>query len=101
MLETFKNYLKKTLLKEDFEELEKLKKSYKKAPITKKQETHINKLAKKKINNSKQKIENLLGGLYAEEYKKNDGSYNIYKIAKDLKMSRNTIIKYLKKGQKK
>ena len=45
MLKTFKNYLKKTLFKEDFEELEKLKNSYKKTQITQKQEKHIEKLA--------------------------------------------------------
>jgi len=50
-----------------------------------------------KIKERKRKaILSALTGMFASEYKKEDGSWNIYKLAKDLKMSRNTIKKHLK-----
>jgi Fic family protein len=45
---------------------------------------------------SREKLLNLIQGMFADEYKKSDGSWNIYKLAKDTKMSRNTIKKHLK-----
>ena len=45
---------------------------------------------------SRKKLLNLIQGMFADEYKKSDGSWNIYKLAKDTKMSRNTIKKHLK-----
>jgi phage antirepressor YoqD-like protein len=45
---------------------------------------------------SREKLLNLIQGMFADEYKKADGSWNIYKLAKDTKMSRNTIKKHLK-----
>jgi len=53
-----------------------------------------------KIKERKRKaILSALTGMFASEYKKEDGSWNIYKLAKDLKMSRNTIKKHLKELQ--
>jgi len=55
-----------------------------------------------KIKERKRKaILSALTGMFASEYKKEDGSWNIYKLAKDLKMSRNTIKKHLKELQEK
>ena len=50
-----------------------------------------------KIKERKRKaILSALTGMFANEYKKDDGSWNIYKLAKELGMSRNTIKKHLK-----
>ncbi len=53
-----------------------------------------------KIKEEKRKIIlSIIKGMFSSEYKKEDGSWNIYKLAKDLKMSRNTIKKHLKELQ--
>ncbi len=52
--------------------------------------------AREKYEKAHKKIINLITGLYAEEYKKRGRKYNITKIAKELKMSRDTIRKHLR-----
>lgn len=47
-----------------------------------------------KENNSK-KIENIINGLFAKDYKKKNGKWNISKVAKDTGLHRNTVMKYL------
>jgi len=54
------------------------------------------KLNEKKFNEARKKIMNMITGMFADEYKKKDGSFNIMKLSKDLKMSRTTITKHLK-----
>ena len=44
---------------------------------------------------AKRKIINATTGLMAQEYKKSSGKWNIAKLAKELGMSRNTVMKYL------
>ena len=56
----------------------------------------VKKNAQIKKQKSREKLLNLIQGMFADEYKKSDGSWNIYKLAKDTKMSRNTIKKHLK-----
>ncbi len=59
---------------------------------------HIKKVHEKRVNETYKKVVNTLTGLFAEEtYKKKDGTWNISKIAKDLKMDRKTVSKYIKK----
>ena len=53
---------------------------------------------KKKYEEAHKKILNMITGLYADEYKKKDGTWNILKLARDLKMSKNTIKRHLKDG---
>jgi len=53
-----------------------------------------------KIKEQKRKaILSMVTGVLAKEYKKEDGSWNVYKLAKDLGMSRNTIYKHLRELQ--
>ncbi len=51
--------------------------------------------SQKKANEAKRKVINATSGLMAEEYKTKTGKWNISKLSKELKMSRNTIKKYL------
>lgn len=55
--------------------------------------------AVKKSKEAKAKVINAVTGLYADEYKKKSGSWNITKIAEDLKMSRDTVSKHLKEWE--
>jgi len=57
---------------------------------------NIKKIHENKKENTRKKILNLLTGMFADEYKKKDNSYNVSKIAKDTNLSRPTIIKHLK-----
>ena len=47
------------------------------------------------VNETKQKLDKILTGMFTFEYKLKNGSWNISKIAKDSKLSRNTVYKYL------
>ena len=51
--------------------------------------------AQKKADEAKRKVINATSGLMAEEYKTKTGKWNISKLAKELKMSRDTVRKYL------
>jgi hypothetical protein len=51
---------------------------------------------KKRYNEAHKKIISLSTGMFAGEYKKKDGSYNINKLSKDTGYSRKTIYKHLK-----
>jgi len=51
---------------------------------------------KKRYDEAHKKIISLITGMFAEEYKKKNGSYNINKISKDTGYSRKTIYKHLK-----
>lgn len=55
---------------------------------------NIIKKNKKVKNDNTMKVKNFLTGMFIDEYKKN-GKWNILKISKDLKMSRNTIYRVL------
>jgi Fic family protein len=57
---------------------------------------NIKRIHKNKKENTQRKIANLITGIFADEYKKKDGSYNVSKIAKDTNLSRPTVIKHLK-----
>ena len=52
--------------------------------------------AKKMAEESRRKIVNATTGMFANEYKKRDGKWNISKLAKELNMSRPTVMKYIK-----
>lgn len=58
---------------------------------------HAKKMTEKRSNEAKKKILNCITGMFAYEYKKPNGSWNIMKIAKDSGTSRNTVMKYLPK----
>lgn len=47
--------------------------------------------------NNYKKLKNFLSGMFVEEYKKKNGKWNITKLSKDLKMSRNTIYKNMER----
>lgn len=51
--------------------------------------------SQKKADEAKRKVINATSGLMAEEYKTKTGKWNISKLAKELKMSRDTVRKYL------
>ena len=51
----------------------------------------------KRVKSTKEKIFNCTRGLISFDYIKEDGSWNISKIAKDTGTSRTTVYKYLKK----
>lgn len=68
------------------EELEKLKMN---------RQQHIKKVHENRTEATLKKIEHFLSGLYAEEYKKPNGKWNIAKISKELNISRPTLTKYL------
>jgi len=57
---------------------------------------NIKKIHENKKETTKKKILNLITGMFADEYKKKNGTINIMKLSKDLKMSRTTITKHLK-----
>jgi hypothetical protein len=58
---------------------------------------HAKKMTEKRANEAKKKILNCITGMFAHEYKKTSGNWNIMKIAKDTGTSRNTVMKYLPK----
>lgn len=57
---------------------------------------HIERVNAEREEISRKKIINTCSGMFANEYKKKSGAWHIGKIAEDLKMSRNTVAKYLK-----
>ena len=56
---------------------------------------HIKKVNAEREEANRKKIINICSGMFAQEYRKKSGSWHISKIAEDLKMSRNTVVKYL------
>lgn len=56
---------------------------------------NITRVNKQRAEEKKRKILNTLTGMFAEDYKKKNGSWNISKIAKDLGLSINTVKKYI------
>jgi len=57
---------------------------------------HAKKLNKEKEDKNARRIKNLLSGLFANDYKKPNGKWNITKISEELNLSRPTITKHLK-----
>lgn len=60
-------------------------------------EKHIKKVHNKRRKESLEKINNLINGMFAFEYKLKNGDWNISRISKDTGLSRNTIYKYITK----
>ncbi len=58
---------------------------------------HAKKIAKDKQELAKRKVLNCITGIFKDDYKKKDGSWNISLIAKDVKLTRPTVMKYLPK----
>jgi hypothetical protein len=56
---------------------------------------HMNKINRRRTEDVTSRIEGLINGLFADDYKKPSGKWNITKIANDLKIHRNTVSKYL------
>jgi Fic family protein len=56
---------------------------------------HIKKVHQTRTEKTKLKVLNATTGLMQNEYKKKNGTWNITKIAKELKMSINTVKKYI------
>lgn len=52
--------------------------------------------AEKRAKEAKAKVLNCVTGLMSSEYKKKNGDWNVAKIAKDMRLSRTTVYKYLK-----
>lgn len=52
--------------------------------------------SKKKAEAARRIIQNTTTGMFADEYKKTDGKWNIAKLARELKLSRPTVMKYIK-----
>lgn len=75
-----------------------VKKSNKtKVEIMATRQEHALKIAKKNSEDTKKKVLNCITGMFAHEYKKPNGSWNVTKIAKDSGTSRPTVMKYLPK----
>ena len=66
--------------------------------VTRRERALLN--SKERYNKVHKKISNLITGIFADEYKKSNGSWNISKLAKDVGCSRNTIYKHLQHLQK-
>lgn len=64
---------------------------------TRQQQQQAKKMTAKRVKSTKEKIFNCTRGLISFDYIKEDGSWNISKIAKDTGASRTTVYKYLKK----
>lgn len=58
---------------------------------------HAKKIHTKLANDTKKKVLNCITGMFAHEYKKPNGSWNVTKIAKDSGTTRPTVMKYLPK----
>ena len=58
---------------------------------------HAKKIHTKLANDTKKKVLDCITGMFKDEYKKKDGSWNVKKIANDSGTSRNTVMKYLPK----
>lgn len=58
---------------------------------------HAKKIHTKLANDTKKKVLNCITGMFAHEYKKPNGSWNVTKIANDSGTSRPTVMKYLPK----
>ncbi len=63
--------------------------------LSKKQTKHLDKVHSEKYKKIHAQILQCTQGLYVDDYKKEDGSWNIYKISKDTKISRQTVRKHL------
>ena len=61
----------------------------------------MKKINEKRKEESYRKIVGLISGLTSFEYKSKNGSWNISKIAKDLKITRPTVYKYIQEYEKK
>lgn len=66
--------------------------------VTRRERALLN--SKERYNKVHKKISNLITGIFADEYKKSNGSWNISKLAEDVGCSRNTIYKHLQHLQK-
>lgn len=85
-------------LERNFELTKIRKKSNKtKGEIMATRQEHAKKIHTKLAEDTKKKVLNCITGLYADEYKKANGKWNISKIAKDTGTSRPTVMKYLPK----
>ena len=71
---------------------------YKESKMTRAE--NMKRVSKEKEEKNKRKILNLITGLYADDYKKKSGAWNISKIAKDLSIHRNTVAKHLASAKK-
>lgn len=60
-------------------------------------EQHARNMTKKREEKARKKVLNVITGMFAHEYKKPDGSWNVSKIAKDSDTNRRTVMKYLPK----
>ena len=58
---------------------------------------HAKKIHTKLANDTKKKVLNCITGMFAHEYKKPNGSWNVTKIANDSGTTRPTVMKYLPK----
>ena len=56
---------------------------------------HIKKVHTKRVNETKQKLDKILTGMFTFEYKLKNGSWNISKIARGSGLSRNTVYTYI------
>lgn len=61
-----------------------------------KKQQQARKMTALRVKRSKDRLYNCIRGLMSFEYKNSKGSWNISKIARDTKLSRTTIYKYLK-----
>jgi hypothetical protein len=60
-------------------------------------QAHAKKMHTKLADDTKRKVLNVITGIFKDDYKKKDGSWNISKIAKDSGTTRPTVMKYLPK----
>ena len=58
---------------------------------------HAKKIHTKLANDTKKKVLNCITGMFKDEYRKKDGSWNVTKIANDSGTTRPTVMKYLPK----
>jgi hypothetical protein len=58
---------------------------------------HAKKMTKQREEKAKRKVLNLITGMFKDEYRKKDGSWNVSKITKESGTNRRTVMKYLPK----
>jgi len=58
-------------------------------------EENMRKVTKARAEAKKRKVFNALSGLFADDFKKKNGKWNVTKIAKELNLTRNTTAKYV------
>jgi len=87
-------YIERSFKLDRYEKKYKTKNELEELKMTRKE--NAQKVSQEKKEKNSKRIQNLLSGMFAVEYKKPNGKWNVSKISKELNLSRETIHKHLK-----